>query len=742
MGLSHHGAFALHLKSVQAVPRSIAGLRLSRLAKLLVATAVVGFASPIAGQTLRDPSLQATLIASGLSAPTGLAFIGPDDILVTQKNDGRVRRVVGGALQPDDVLDVGVDSDSERGLLGIALHPAFPATPFIYLYYTQSSTGDDTAGTPGPLGNRVYRYTWTGRSLVSPSLLVDLPVTPGPNHDGGKILFGPDGKLYVVIGDLNRNGQLQNIATGPTPDNTGVILRLNDDGSLPADNPFVALGGNLAKYLAYGIRNSFGIAFDPVTNGLWLTENGPANYDEINLVPRGFNSGWNRLMGPSARNPQALDSLVQIPGSQYRDPSFSWLATVGPTGIVFLNSERLGAQYFNHVFVGDINFGRLYRLIPNAARDGFLFTNPGLASDLVADSAGELDETILGEGFGGITDLAVAPDGRLYVLSIQGRIYAVSQRESQARLSASPDTVLPGTAVTAMWSGVGTPSPTDWIGLYAPGAPSTAYIDWIYTSCTKAAGSGMSDGSCPLVVPRDLPAGTYQLRLFANNGFVELATSQSLTVTPPGATVSASPGAVPAGSAVTVTWSGNAAPSPTDWIGLYAAGAPATAFLDWVYTSCTKTSTFPRAAGWCPLPVPETLSPGAYEVRLFANNGFVTLATSQSFAVTPPGPSVRASPVAVSAGGAVTATWSSIPAPSPTDWIGLFMPGAPATDFINWVYASCTTTPDVARAAGSCFLTVPAGLAPGTYELRLLGNYGFVALAVSNQITVTVTISR
>ena len=296
---SQHGAFAAHLKSILAVPRSVAGLRVRRLAQLFVATAVVGFTLPIAAQTLRDPSLQASLIASGLSAPTGLAFIGPDDILVTQKNDGRVRRVVGGVLQPTDVLDVGVDSASERGLLGIALHPAFPVTPFIYLYYTQSSTGDDTTGTPGPLGNRVYRYRWTGSALASPSLLLDLPVTPGPNHDGGKILFGPDGKLYVVIGDLNRNGQLQNNAMGPIPDNTGVILRLNDDGSIPADNPFIALGGNLAKYFAYGIRNSFGMAFDPVTNRLWITENGPANYDEINLVPRGFNSGWNLLWGPS-----------------------------------------------------------------------------------------------------------------------------------------------------------------------------------------------------------------------------------------------------------------------------------------------------------------------------------------------------------------------------------------------------------------------------------------------------------
>ncbi|MET1082639.1 MAG: PQQ-dependent sugar dehydrogenase [Burkholderiales bacterium] len=746
---SHRSPFALHLQSVQAVLRSMASLRASRLLQLLVATAVVGFASPIAAQTLRDPTLQSTLIASGLSLPTGLAFIGPDDILVTQKDDGKVRRIVGGVLQPNDVLDVGVDTVSERGLLGIALHPAFPTTPFVYLYYTESSTGGsgDTAGSPpGPLGNQVYRYFWTGSALINPVQILNLPVTPGPNHDGGRILFGPDGKLYVVIGDLNRNGQLQNNAAGPGPDDTGVILRLNDDGSIPADNPFVPFvlsGGDplLAKYFAYGIRNSFGMAFDPRTNRLWMTENGPETYDEINLVLPGFNSGWNPLRGPSARDPQNLANLFQVPGSQYRDPSFSWFfPTVGPTGIVFLNSGRLGTRYLNHVFVGDINFGRLYHFAPNPTCDGFKFGDSRLSSDSVADDENELDETILGEGFGGITDLAVAPDGRLYVLSFfQGSIYAVSQRESQPRLSASPGTVSPGAAITAMWGGIETPSPKDWIGLYRPGEPSTAYIDWIYTNCTKGArSSGTSDGSCPLLLQQNFPSGRYELRLFANDGFDPLlAASRSFTVIP-GATLSASPSAVPAGSPVTVTWGGNGAASPRDWIGLYKSCAAPTAYLGWAYTSCTMTPTSPSPAGSCRLTVPATQSPGPYEVRSLANDGFeTTFATSESFTVTPPGPSVSASPVAVSAGDTVTATWNNIPAPSPRDWIGLFTLNAPATDYIDWVYVSCTKTPGAAQATGLCSFTLPAGLAAGTYELRLLGNDGFDRLAASNRFTIT-----
>jgi len=388
-------------------------------------------------QTLNDPKLHVRELVSGLSQPTAMVFIGPADILVLQKGDGLVRRVINGVLQPDQILDVAVDNASERGLLGIAIHPSFPSAPFVYLYYTQSSTAGDSSGSP--LANRVYRYLWNGSALVSPSLILDLPVTPGPNHDGGAMTFGPDGKLYVVIGDLNRDGQLQNFSTGPAPDNTSVILRVNDDGSVPKDNPFFDLGGNLAKYYAYGVRNSFGLAFDPVTGELWDSENGPDSYDEINLVLPGFNSGWERIMGPVSRDLQGGGDLVIFPGADYADPKFSWLNTVGPTALTFLNSARLGVDYQNDLFVGDINNGNLYRFRMNAPRNGFTFTSPGL-SDLVADGDAEFQEVLLGSGFGGITDLKVGPDGLLYVLSFGlGKIFVISSRLVISGQSASVD---------------------------------------------------------------------------------------------------------------------------------------------------------------------------------------------------------------------------------------------------------------------------------------------------------------
>jgi len=380
--------------------------------------------SVICAQTLNDPNLRITQLFGDLNQPTAMTFIGADDLLVLQKADGRVRRVTNGVLQTGSVLDVNVDNASERGLLGIAVHPAFPATPFIYIYYTESTAASDTFGSP--LANRVYRYTWNGAALVNPQLILDLPATPGPNHDGGAMIFGPDGRLYIVIGDLNRDGQLQNFSGGPSPDNTSVIFRIDDDGGAPNDNPFASQPG-LAKYYAYGIRNSFGLAFDPVTGDLWDTENGPDAYDEINLVRPGFNSGWERIMGPANRDAEGTSDLVQFPASGYSDPKFSWFSTVGPTGIVFLNSQQLGTQYENDIFVGDINNGNLYHFKPNSTRNGLLFQNAALG-DLIADDSNELQEVIFGSGFGGITDVKVGPDGLLYLVSFaQGKIFVVSR---------------------------------------------------------------------------------------------------------------------------------------------------------------------------------------------------------------------------------------------------------------------------------------------------------------------------
>lgn len=382
---------------------------------------------PAASQSVVDATLHVETVVTGLSFPTTMAFVGSNDILALQKGDGQVRRVLGGTLQAGNVLDVKVANATEQGLLGIATDPDFVNNAWVYLYYTESTVDAGSA-----LGNRVYRYTWNGSALVTPVLVLDLPTTPGTNHDGGVIAFGPDDKLYAVIGDLNRDGKLQNYPLGPDPDETGAILRVNPDGTAPPDNPWfdpLDPSDGLNRTYAYGVRNSFGLGFDPVTGNLWDTENGPETYDEINRVPRGFNSGWERLMGPDSRDPNSAADLWSAPGSAYSDPEFSWVVTVAPTAVAFVGSPRLGCTYVNDLIVGDNNCGQLYRFDLTADRSALALAPP--LADFVADNESDLclaeqSQVVFGSGFGAVTDAEIGPDGRLYVVSLRaGAIYRV-----------------------------------------------------------------------------------------------------------------------------------------------------------------------------------------------------------------------------------------------------------------------------------------------------------------------------
>lgn len=368
--------------------------------------------------TINDPNLRAELISGGMSFPTSMAFLDNNNILVLEK-EGTVRLITNGVMQDSPVLQVTTDSKNERGLLGIAISgsnvnatssPASGQPATVFLYYTEQGEEE--------LRNRVYKHQWNGQSLVNPVLLLDLPAGPGTNHQGGKMVVGPDGYLYVVIGELQREGQLQNIENGPPPDDSGVIFRINpEDGSAAPDNPFQDDAAN--RYFAYGVRNSFGLAFDPVTGVLWDTENGEDSYDEINIVDSGFNSGWKTVMGPISRAGVSEESLVQLPGSKYYDPIFSWIESFGITDIEFFNSDSLGQKYANNIFAGDITQGNLYFFEVNQDRNGLQF-NPqsqsGL-SDLVADTDEEVSSVTLGTGFVGITDIETGPDGLLYVLT-------------------------------------------------------------------------------------------------------------------------------------------------------------------------------------------------------------------------------------------------------------------------------------------------------------------------------------
>jgi glucose/arabinose dehydrogenase len=590
--------------------------------------------------TVFDPNLGVREVVTGLTTPATMAFLGDNDFFVTEKNTGQVKRVVNGVVQ-STVLDLPVNFASERGLLGMALAPEFPANPGVYLYWTESSTGADTnviSNVP-LLGNRVDRFVWNGTNLTFDKNLIRLrarQIDAGQpergNHDGGVIRVDSEGKVYIIVGDLGRRGLMQNITRGfgpfarddqfggPEPDNThlsGVLLRLNPDGSAPSGNPFTEvsavavapllgsserpnpvptpatgfmtilfnpaqdfltatfsfaglttpttpggahihvggpeeagpiifpvsdfpggitsgqfttffsesnfvprpergintfrdaidaiLGGNtyfnihttmfpggeirgqllpseqaknnIHKIWAYGIRNSFGFAFDPFSGEIWESENADDAYDEINRVQFGQNGGWIQAMGPVSRvadfkqiettmfggnlqqvrwpptnianTPQeALDRMFMIPSAFYSDPEFSWRFAVPPAGVGFMSTPNLGPEYFGDFFVGAATpitvGGYLLRFRFNADRTDFVFTNPGLADKVEDNTAknqiNESAELLFGRDFGVGTDIQTGPNGNLYVVSLSlGRVFEIFRKGPAGGATVTPD---------------------------------------------------------------------------------------------------------------------------------------------------------------------------------------------------------------------------------------------------------------------------------------------------------------
>jgi glucose/arabinose dehydrogenase len=399
----------------------------------------------IGGPTLGDPNLLASIVVTGLDKPTSMAFLGLNDILVLEKDKGTVQRVVNGVIQPTPVLDVKVATMNERGMLGIALGSKHENdSPSVFLYYTESGglkDGDDGFDVE-PLGNRLYKYELVDNRLINAKLFLDLPASPPPervnsekSHMGGKLVVGPDQNLYLGLGNVGvHRTQSENVPDGPTPDGTGGILRITQNGKVVSD-PILGTKYPLNLYYAYGIRNTFGLDFDPVTSILWDTENGPKFDDEINMVQPGFNSGWEKIQGLKNVTNGIQDVEISLMNfnnrGEYSDPEFVWNEPIAPTAIKFLNSDKLGQQYKNDIFVGDANLGNLYTFNLNDNRTSILFTNASLLEDKVANLPNEMKETIFGQGFGSITDIQVGPDGYLYVLSFQGSIYKVAPNSAQ-----------------------------------------------------------------------------------------------------------------------------------------------------------------------------------------------------------------------------------------------------------------------------------------------------------------------
>jgi glucose/arabinose dehydrogenase len=402
--------------------------------------------SELMGPKLTNSSFKIEKVVDGVKRPTGIAFLGKDDFLITEKDTGTVKRFTNGTLSNETLVDFNVANYNERGLLSVAISKNNPENKtYVFFYLTESlnADGEDKCGEfslcdpqRNYLGNRIYRYELKDNSLIDPKLLLD--IIPGiyAAHVGGKIVISQDNNLYIGIGDgVIKELITTNIGKGAHPYGTGGIIRLTLNGSAVTPTIF---GDEYPYYLyyAYGIRNTFGMNFDPVTGNLWDTENGDGQGDEINLVESGFNSGYRKVMGNRevtsyvggniSFNPANLTKLNGI--GEYSRPELATdRFTICPTDLIFLNSTKYGEDFKNDMFVATFNQnGTLYHFDLTNNRTELLLNKNSTIENQTAPNLVDLQPYSFGKDFGGISSLEVSPDGYLYIVSIQqGAIYKI-----------------------------------------------------------------------------------------------------------------------------------------------------------------------------------------------------------------------------------------------------------------------------------------------------------------------------
>jgi glucose/arabinose dehydrogenase len=408
----------------------------------LISGLLLSFIPSTQGATL-PPGFAETLITSDLQSPTAMAF-APDGRLFVCQQGGQLRVIKNGTLLATPFLTVSTDSTGERGLLGVAFDPDFDTNHFVYVYYTALAS---------PIHNRVSRFTANGDVALagSETPILDLdPLTGATNHNGGALHFGPDGKLYIAVGENATPSNSQTLTNL-----LGKILRLNPDGSIPSDNPFfnTAAGKNRAVW-ALGLRNPYTFAFQPGTGRMFINDVGQNTWEEVNDGVKGANYGWPNTEGPTS-------------DPNFRGPLFAYQhgasATTGCaiTGGTFYNpaTGQFPSAYVGKYFFSDFCSGWI-RLLNPANNTATAFAT-GIASPV---------------------DLQVASDGSLYYLargdgSVRRIRYTASQAPTISQHPASK-TVSVGQSATFTVQASGTaPLGYQWQrnGVNIGGATSASY---------------------------------------------------------------------------------------------------------------------------------------------------------------------------------------------------------------------------------------------------------------------------
>jgi glucose/arabinose dehydrogenase len=334
-------------------------------------------------------------VASGLDHPWGMAFLPEGGVLITER-DGALRLLKGGALEPVAGVPE-VAASGQGGLLDVALHPDFASNRFVYLSY--AGPGEDGAATT------------VARARLGDGALDELevifraaPEIRSSKHFGSRLLFDRAGYLYVTAGERGSGARAQDLSQHP-----GSVLRLNDDGSVPEDNPFVGRAGALPEIFAYGHRNPQGMALHPETGAIWTQEHGPRGGDEVNIERPGANYGWPVITYGIDYSGAPVGEGTHKEGME--QPVHYWVPSIAPSGMAFYTGDAF-PEWQGDLFVGALKFELLVRLELDGER-------------VVAE------ERLLEGEIGRIRDVEVGPDGFLYVLTDEsdGGLYRLEPAE-------------------------------------------------------------------------------------------------------------------------------------------------------------------------------------------------------------------------------------------------------------------------------------------------------------------------
>ena len=358
------------------------------LAAILILATVTAAPAPSQAAVGHRATIKAKAVATGLNGPSGFTFAPNGVIWYLERGTGEVHTLNPRSGKNHRVFTIhGVNGDGERGALGIALSPRWPAKKVVYVYVTRSGGGH--------LQNQLVRFRVSGGTGHGLTVLLKSPASTDPYHNGGRILFGPDHKLYVVIGDGHHSPNAQDRSNNFR----GKILRLDPDGTGAKGNPFGS------RIWSYGHRNSYGFTFDPVTHRLWETENGPECTDEINLIVKGANFGWGPKETCSTPKPGGTNNSGPRPRHQ---PKWFTGSTIGITGAAFCHGcgiRSLGGQ----LVFGDVDTGSLRAIHLNARRTAF-----------------SSKARVIASGLNGVHSVEVSPTGRIYFSGPNGIYRLVS----------------------------------------------------------------------------------------------------------------------------------------------------------------------------------------------------------------------------------------------------------------------------------------------------------------------------